>query len=753
MKKLYFLAMAFVISGNLLAHSTLKGKILEVVTKQPVVGAIVVVLGQNKSTNTDVNGYFELGGLTAGNVMVQASLLGYKTKADTFQIQENGTVTTTFLLEESAVNMAEITVEARKDQGLNTISSIDFKLRPHLTTQDLLRLVPGLFIAQHAGGGKAEQLFLRGFDVDHGTDVAISVDNMPVNMVSHAHGQGYADLHFVIPETIDNLSFSKGPYDAKTGDFNTAGAVRFKTKNYLPKNMIKTEVGTYNTFRGVTMLNLLNNSDTSARRQNAYIAAEYFYTNGFFVNPQDFSKVNLFGKYTSELNNTTNIAFTLSSFNSKWNASGEIPNRAVQSGLIGKYGSIDPSEGGNTSRYNANLTLNKRLENRASIQTNVYYINYNYNLYSNFTFYKNDSVNGDEINQYESRNTFGYNASYTKASDLGNIDLKSTVGIGLRDDQIGTIGLAHVRKRTFLNDISKGEIHETNFNAYIDENFQFSPRLSLNLGLRFDNFHFAYRNRLVDTVNDVKSKLSSIVSPKLNIYYNLSKAVQLYVSAGSGFHSNDARVATQAPGNTLPRAIGADVGTNLKLGKKLFVNAALWWLDLATEYTWSGDEGQYDVNPNGKTRRIGLDLSARYQITSWLYADGDLNLAKPRFVNQPEGENYVPIAPTITSIAGLNVRTNNGITGSLRYRYLGARPLIEDNSIRAQSYFILDAVFGYIHKNYQIGFMAENLLNVYWKEAQYATDSQLQGEPSSVNELHYTPGTPFNIRGNFSLFF
>ncbi len=753
MKKLYLIAMVFAMVGKVFAHSILKGKVLDAVTKQSVVGAVVQIVDQNKSTTTDAYGYFEFGGIPTGKRIVKVSLLGFRTKTDTIEVAENGTVSTTVLLEESAVNMQEITVAAKKDQGLNTISSIDFKLRPHLTTQDLLRLVPGLFIAQHAGGGKAEQLFLRGFDVDHGTDVAISVDNMPVNMVSQAHGQGYADLHFVIPETIDNMSFSKGPYDAKTGDFNTAGAVRFKTKNYLPKNMIKTEVGTYNTYRGVTMLNLLNTSDTSARKQNAYIAAEYFYTNGFFVNPQDFSKVNLFGKYTTEINSSTHLAFTLSSFNSKWNASGEIPNRAVQSGLIGKYGSIDPSEGGNTSRYNANLTLNKRLDNRGSLQSNLYYIQYNYSLYSNFTFFKLDSVNGDEINQYESRNTFGYNASYTKESEIGSIDLKSTVGIGLRDDQIGNIGLAHVRKRAFLNDITKGEIHETNFNAFLEETFQFSPRLSLNVGLRFDNFHYSYRNKLVDTVNDVKSKLNSIVSPKLNVFYNVSQSVQFYVSAGSGFHSNDARVATQAPGNTLPRAVGADIGTNLKISKKLFVNAALWWLDLATEYTWSGDEGQYDVNPNGKTRRIGVDVSARYQVTKWLYADADLNLAKPRFVDAPEGQNYVPVAPTITSIAGLNVRASNGMTGSLRYRYLGARPLVEDNSIRAQEYFILDAVVGYARKNYQIGFMAENLLNTYWKEAQYATDSQLQGEPTSVNELHYTPGTPFNIRGNFTLFF
>ena len=751
MKNLFFLLIAYAISGNVYAHSSLKGRVLERGTNQPIPGAIVQIMNQNKIAVTDAVGAYEFKELTAGKYYVRFSLLGYKSITDTILIGEEQIIRRTKHLEEDALLLSEINVTPRQDLGLNTLSTIDFKLRPHLTTQDLLRLVPGLFIGQHAGGGKAEQLFLRGFDVDHGTDVAISVDNMPVNMVSHAHGQGYADLHFVIPETVDNMSFSKGPYDAKTGDFNTAGAVRFQTKSYLPQNMIKTEVGMYNTYRGVTMLNLYNSPDSAKTKHNAYIAAEYFYTNSFFQNPQDFNKVNLFGKYTGEINSTTNIAFTLSAFNSKWNASGEIPTRAVESGLIGKFGSIDPSEGGNSSRYNANLNLNKKLENGATIKSNLYYINYSYNLYSNFTFFKTDTVNGDEINQYESRNTFGYNGSYTKDSEFGGLDLKTVVGIGLRDDQINNIGLAHDKNRTFLNDIKKGDIHETNFNAFLSETVYFSKRLSLNLGLRFDNFHFTYRNKLSDTTNDVSAALKSIVSPKLNLIYNATNNIQLYFSAGSGFHSNDARVAVANPGNVLPRAISSDLGTNLKIRRKLFINAAIWAMTLESEYVWKGDEGLFE--PSGKTRRIGLDFSARYQILSWLYADVDLNLAKPKYVDEPEGQNYVPLAPPITSIAGLNVRTKNGITASLRYRYLGARPAVEDNSIRAEDYFIMDAVVGYKFKNYQIGLTAENLLNTYWKETQFATESRLKGEPAPVTEIHYTPGTPFNLRGNFTLFF
>lgn len=751
MKNIFLLLIVLFALHGASAHNSLKGKVMNISTREPLSDVLVQIANGNKITFTDAGGNFSFDGLRGGTYYLYTTSLGYKPRMDTVVLKDGTAPSLSIFLYEENVRIKDVVIVARNDNGSNVVSAVDFKLRPHLTTQDLLRLVPGLFIAQHAGGGKAESLLLRGFDVDHGTDVAISVDNMPVNMVSQAHGQGYADLHFVIPETIEKMNFSKGPYDAKTGDFNTAGAVRFQTKSYLPQNMVKLEAGRFNTMRGVTMLNLLNNGDTSGHRQNAYVAAEYYYTRGFFQNPQDFSKLNLFGKYTAELNNSTNLAFTISSFNSKWNASGEIPDRAVAKGLISKYGSLDPSEGGNTSRYNANLTLNKKLDEHSSIQSNMYYIKYNYNLYSNFSFFKNDSINGDEINQYESRNTFGYNGSYTRASELGSIDVKSTIGIGLRDDEIGTIGLASARKRNFIKDITKGEIHETSFSAYLDENFYFSPRLSINIGLRFDNFHFAYRNRLVDTINDFNARTASIVSPKFNVFYNVTRNFQLYVSAGSGFHSNDARVAVQAAGITLPRALSADLGTNLKIGNKLFINAALWWMTLQSEYVWSGDEGLFE--PSGKTRRVGIDLSARYQILSWLFADGDLNLANPKYVNEPEGHNYVPVAPPITSIAGLNVRTKNGFTASIRYRYLGARPLIEDNSVRAQAYFLLDAVIGYTQKKYQLGFTAENLLNRYWKEAQYGTESQLHGEPAPVTEVHYTPGTPFNLRAYCTLFF
>lgn len=750
MKKIYLLLLALGLYGYALAHSSLKGKVVNATTNEAISNVYIQLKELNKYTISDANGAFEFKALTSGTYTLDFSLLGYKPIGKTVEIQENQTTFTTALLEENGIELAEITINPRQELGLSTIGSIDFSLRAHNTTQDLLRLVPGLFIAQHAGGGKAEQIFLRGFDVDHGTDVALSVDGMPVNMVSHAHGQGYADLHFVIPETIDNLSFAKGPYDAKTGDFQTAGAVRFHTKNALRQNMVKLEGGSYETGRGVALINLLDNGNDSLRKHNAYIATEFFKTRGFFESPQNFDRKNFFAKYAGQVGRNTDLSVSLSAFTSKWDASGQIPERGVASGLITRLGSIDDTEGGNTARYNANIQLTQTLGDGALLKNQFFYSKYQFNLFSNFTFFLEDSVNGDQINQYESRNILGYNGSYTKNIQIGNLEGRTVFGIGLRDDEIDNIGLSHTRRRRLLiNEIRRGDVDETNAFAYLEQSFFFAPRFTLTAGVRGDHFQFRYTSRLNDTLGKTVAK--AIISPKINLFYNLSKSVQLYASAGSGFHSNDARVVTQTAGNTLPRALSADLGANFKLGKRLFVNAALWAMDLESEFVYVGDAGI--VEPSGRSRRKGVDASVRYQLYKWLYADVDFNMTDPRMLDEPSGSDHIPLAPRLTSIGGLSTKRTSGLNGSIRYRYLGDRPAVEDNSLIAKGYFIFDAVINYTKNRYVLSLSAENIGNVAWKEAQFATETKLRGETEPVNEIHYTPGTPFFLKAGVSYLF
>jgi hypothetical protein len=739
--------------------AALRGTVTDSLSGQPLAGVGVGLVGQSGGTATDVLGQFRLSGLAAGTYQVQFGALGYKLKTNEIALVAGETRGLTTSLATTNLNLAEVTVSQPRDpnQTLVAISHIDQTLRPINSAQDLLRLVPGLFIAQHAGGGKAEQIFVRGFDADHGTDFAVSIDGLPVNMVSHAHGQGYADFHFVIPETVEQLRVYKGPYTARFGDFATAGAGEFTTKTSLDRSQVKLEVGRFDTRRALVMLDLLGTHHLFSKRpESAYVAAEYNFTNSYFDAPQHFKRFNGMLKYTGQLTDRTSLTLLGSHFTSSWDASGQIPERAVSEGLISRFGSLDPSEGGSTNRTNASVVLTTALPHDAVLRQQAYYSRYNFSLFSNFTFFKNDPVNGDEIDQTDHRNLYGYTGTYDRDDRLGSRNLHTVVGLGTRIDA-SDLGLRRAVQRRILDTVSTGRLYEQNINAYLDETLELTDRLTVNAAVRADLFIFQFRGQKADSaagfVPLTGRVTRSLVSPKLNLYYQLSPAVQLFVRSGLGFHSNDARGMVQGSGsfNALPRAVGAEVGSTFKPVPSLVVNAALWTLHLQDELVYSGDEGT--TESAGPTRRYGVDISARYQLTNRLFIDADLNYSHGRIVNAPENENRIPLAPSFTSIGGLTLKNPNGLSASLRYRHIDSRPAQEDNAIRARGYFLLDAVANYTRPRFQIGATAENLLNLAWNEAQFATDSQLRGEMTSVNELNFTPGTPFFIKLNASVFF
>ncbi len=739
--------------------AALRGTVTDSLSGQPLAGVSVALVGQPGGTATDALGQFRLTGLAAGTYQARFGALGYKLKTSKITLTAGEVRGLTAALATTNLNLAEVTVSQPRDpnQTLAAISHIDQTLRPINSAQDLLRLVPGLFIAQHAGGGKAEQIFVRGFDADHGTDFAVSIDGLPVNMVSHAHGQGYADFHFVIPETVEQLRVYKGPYTARFGDFATAGAGEFSTKTSLDHSQIKLEVGRFDTRRALVMLDLLGTHHLFSKKpESAYVAAEYNFTNSYFDNPQHFKRFNGLFKYTGQLTDKTSLTLLGSHFNSNWDASGQIPDRAVSEGLISRFGSLDPSEGGSTNRTNASAVLTTALPHDAVLRQQVYYSRYNFSLFSNFTFFKNDPVNGDEINQTDHRNLYGYTGTYDRDDHLGSHNLHTVFGLGTRIDD-SELGLRHAAQRRILDTVSVGQLYEQNINAYLDETLELTDRLTVNAALRTDLFIFQFRGQKADSTTGFVPLTGRVtrgrVSPKLNLYYQLSPAVQLFVRSGLGFHSNDARGVVQGTGNfnALPRALGAEMGSTFKPVPSLVVNAAFWTLHLEDELVYSGDEGT--TESVGPTQRYGIDVSARYQLTGRLFLDADVNYSHGRIVNAPEGENYIPLAPTFTSIGGLTLKNPNGLSASLRYRHIDSRPAQEDNAIRARGYFLLDAVANYTRPRFQIGASAENLLNVQWNEAQFATDSRLRGEMASVNELNFTPGTPFFLKVNASLFF
>ena len=758
---LALVALLSTLAARAQAPAALRGTVTDSLSGQPLPGVSVGLLGQSGGTSTDALGQFRLLRVPAGTYRLRLGALGYKAREKTVTLLAGETRGVTASLATTALNLAEVTVSQPRDpnQTLAPISHIDQTLRPVNSAQDLLRLVPGLFIAQHAGGGKAEQIFIRGFDADHGTDFAVSLDGLPVNMVSHAHGQGYADFHFVIPETVEQLKVYKGPYTARFGDFATAGAGEFLTKNSLDHSQVKVEVGRYNTYRALAMVDVLGTHHLLSKMpESAYVAAEYNFTNSYFDNPQHFKRFNGLGKYVGQLSDKTSLTLFGSYFTSSWDASGQVPDRAVAEGIISRFGSLDPSEGGNTNRSNAYATFTTALPHDATLRQQVYYSHYFFNLYSNFTFFKSDPVNGDELNQRDTgRNIYGYTGTYDRDDYLGSKALHSVLGLGTRLDDAGLV-LRHVVQRQPLDTFNIGRLYEQNLNAYLDETLTLTDRLTVNAALRADVFVFQFRGQRADSAAGGFVPLSGRVtrgrvSPKLNFYYQVSPAVQLFVRSGLGFHSNDARGVVQGSGRfqALPRAAGAEVGSTCKPVPSLVVNAALWTLRLQDELVYSGDEGT--TESVGPTQRFGADVSLRWQLVSWLFADGDFNFSHGRLVQAPTGENYIPLAPTFTSTGGLSARSPSGLNASLRYRYIDSRPAQEDNSIRARGYFLLDAVVNYTRPRYQLGLQAQNLLNVQWNEAQFATDSRLRGEPASVNELNFTPGTPFFLKATASVFF
>lgn len=736
----HILLLFLVVQTNSAFGQVLKGQVLNK-NNQPIESAYVYNINSKSHAHTSENGVFILDN-SKPNDSIRIGILGYKTKVINLEANQFDS-NLVIMLEEKVFRLEEMVITEELN-ALSTITRLDLNTNPMNSSQEVLRKVPGLIIGQHAGGGKAEQLFLRGFDIDHGTDVSISVDGMPVNMVSHAHGQGYSDLHFLIPETVTKIDFGKGPYYAEEGDFNTAGYVDFSTRDYLKDSQISQSVGDFNSLRTLGMFNLME----STTNQNAYVAVEYMATDGPFESPQNFNRLNIFGKYVLFSTDNDKLSFTASHFTSRWDASGQIPQREVDNGNITRFGAIDDTEGGDTERTNFNVAYNKHLSDKTTLKSNAFYSHYAFELYSNFTFFLDDPINGDQIKQQENRQILGANANIQHHMHLGQTELTLTTGLGFRHDIVDDVELSRTaNRRTILEYVQLGDINQTNIDAYVNTEFEFG-KLKIAPALRLDYFKFLYNDKLQNQYT-LLSETKTIVSPKLNFFYDAKDNLQLFLKSGIGFHSNDTRVVVNNLGeDILPRAYGLDIGNVWKPTKNLIINTALWYLFLEQEFVYVGDAGI--VEPSGKTERLGVDFGLRYQFNDWLFADTDATYTKARSVEDDDGNDFIPLAPDFTLAGGLSINDLAGFSGGIRYRYIDDRPANEDNSIVAEGYFVTDFNVNYSFNNVTLGVAIENIFDVEWNETQFATESRLQNEAQSVEEIHFTPGTPFFIKGSIS---
>lgn len=736
------LLMGLMLCFGIAQSQSLKGKVVGP-NNNPLENVAVFDRTSGNHTHTDTSGKFSLENVKENDI-ISFSILGFATyeysvTAESFAEPINIT------LNEAAVSLEQVTITP-KVNTLSQIVAVDLKTAPVKSSQEILRKVPGLIIGQHAGGGKAEQIFLRGFDIDHGTDINLSVDGMPVNMVSHAHGQGYSDLHFVIPETLDKISFGKGPYNVEYGDFATAGYVAFKTLDKLDKSSVSVEYGQFDAFRTVGLFNLLD-----TKNSNAYVAASLNTFNGPFDSPQNFNRFNMMAKYNLKLPDNQKLQLTASHFQSKWDASGQIPQRSIDNGSIDRFGAIDDTEGGNTSRTNLLINHSKLLSENKKLETRAYYSHYDFELFSNFTFFLEDPINGDQIAQREDRNILGFQTEFSDKINSETLDFKYTAGIGVRYDDVNDVELSHTKNRyEILERIAFGNVDQINSFAFLNTEFGLGD-FKINPAVRLDYFKFDYENKLSPTY-DNRSESKVFASPKLNFIYSPNRDFQLFLKTGIGFHSNDSRVVTANSGeDILPAAYGADLGGIFKLTDNLILNTALWTLFLEQEFVYVGDAAV--VEPSGKTRRMGVDFGLRYEALDWLYFYGDANYTYARSTEEPSGMDYIPLAPDLTSTGGIAIENLANFSGGLNYRYIKDRPANEDNSIIAEGYLVTDFNINYTFRNFVFGIAVENLFDTDWNETQFATESRLFDEPESVEEIHFTPGTPFFLRGKVTVNF
>ncbi len=749
-----------------------------------------------------------------------------------------------------AANLGEVIVRARRplsSASSEEIRALDFALRPHGTLQEILNNVPGLVVAQHQGGGKAPQWLVRGFDGDHGTDFAVFVDEMPVNLVSHAHGQGYADVNFVIPETIQRLQLYKGPYFPEFGDFANAGALQIVTKDEFPQPFAFAEGGSFGTHRYV-----FGGSPRLGEWQTL-VAGQAYFSDGPFRNPQDYARYNAFAKLRRAWDAGKELTVSGGVYAGDWKASGQIPLRAVQQGFLAlapldllpqaptrpfdRFDAIDPTEGGKTDRQY--LTFRYQFAPSAEEEWSLLAWGQRYKLalFSNFTFYKDTGLRfaerggrivdlsgemfdptlfylpGDGIEQNDSRVLYGGRVQYTRywflplAGASAGLPARTRVAVETRHDHVSLHLHRQVRRQRFFT-VNAVQVEERSVSGFLDQQLFLSDWLRVEAGLRGDVFFFDGRDRLppgtglLDPVLEecvgqtdpnfcavaIRGNVTdSIVSPKANFIVSPTQSTDVYLNFGSGFHSNDARNALLAKAypqlagdlkSPLTRSLGYELGARTRQFERIDLAAALWLLDLDSELVFSGDAGNQQIGaggtfePAGSTRRWGVDFEARYQATSWLFVDYDLSYADPRF--RASGE-AVPLAPTLLMNGGITVYPFVGLETALRARYLGDRPAIEDRSLTARGYTLVDLLARYRWKNVEASLALLNLLDRDWREAQFSDNSCLLGElqdpvrhpgtPCSVRpglqgshedpppDIHFTPGNPFSVRGGITLYF
>ncbi len=625
------------------------------------------------------------------------------------------------------------------------ISGAEVNAVPFLRAGEALEIVPGLIVTQHSGEGKANQYFLRGFNLDHGTDLAIKIDGMPANMPTHGHGQGYADINFLIPELIQSVYVRKGPYYADVGDFSSAGSVEIDYLNKLPKNILEMTFGSFGYHRGLAA------GSTAVGAGTLLTAIESVRYNGPWDVPDDVRKINGVMRY-SQGTATDGLTLTGMAYSNGWNSTDQVAQRAVDQGIIGRFGTLDSTDGGVSSRFSLSGNFAHSSEYGQS-NLSAYVVRSDLQLYNNFTYFLDNPVNGDQFNQLDRRTLGGFDARHAFDWRLGGLETQTRVGLQSRYDDIN-VGLFKTEQRALLSTVREDRVREGNVGIWTNSTTRWTDWLRSTVGLREDIFAGRV---LSDTPENSGNAQASITSPKGGIVLGPWYKTEFYGNAGYGLHSNDIRGATitvdptdkVTPQDRVPllvRSKGAELGIRTKAVEGLTSSLAVFVLDFDSELLFVGDAGTTEASR--PSRRVGAEWTNKYKPVPWLTFDLDVAYTRARFTDFDAAGDRIPGAPAWIASGAVTFGNETGWFGALKGRYFGPRPLIEDDSARSLSSLIFNARAGYRFDNgLRLQLDVLNLFNANTNQIEYYYLSRLPGEPiDGVADRHVHPAEPLAVR-------
>jgi outer membrane receptor protein involved in Fe transport len=662
------------------------------------------------------------------------------------------TSATAFAAGVPADDLDEVVVSAQRhalmgrieSSSQGTVTRQQLETRPVMRTGELLETVPGLVVTQHAGDGKANQYFLRGFNLDHGTDLATSVDGVPVNLHTHGHGQGYTDINFVIPELLDRIEYKKGTYYADEGNFSAAGAVDLRYRRSLDGNVFSLTVGEDSYTRG-----LLAGSAIVGGGDLLW-GLDFGRTDGPWDLEEDLRKTNALMRYSRGERGDSHTV-TASFYDGDWISTDQVPERAVDSGLLDRFGFVDPTNGGESHRYSLGLEMEKPL-GAWEFEANAYALDYQLDLFSNFT-YAIDTANGDQFEQFDDRRAYGLHSEISRETNIGGLRGALKLGLESRFDDIGRVGLYLTDDRVRLSTIREDSVERLGLGFYVEQQLQPTDWLRIVAGLRHDRADFTVRSDLA--VNSGSTD-DSITSPKLSFVFGPWAETELFVNAGRGFHENDARGTTitvdPADGvtaadrvNPMVRAAGAEVGIRTALLPYTQLALTAWTLKLDSELLYVGDAGATEANRASKRR--GVELGVYVSPRSWLTLDADLAWSRSRFDGFDLAGDRIPGAVERVASVGIAVQHPGGWFGGARFRHFGEAPLIEDDRVRSDPTTLVNLEVGRrIGKRFSISLAASNVFDSEDNDITYFYESQLPGEAAPVEDRHFHPVEPRTLR-------